>query len=38
MTCSAFDLWALDDTTVENGATEVLPGSHRWSETEFPGC
>ena len=29
--------WALDDTTVENGATEVLPGSHRWSETEFPG-
>ncbi len=32
---SAF--WALDDTTMENGATEVLPGSHRWSETEFPG-
>ena len=29
--------WALDDTTVENGATEVLPGSHCWSETEFPG-
>ena len=29
--------WALDDTTVDNGATEVLPGSHRWSETEFPG-
>ena len=29
--------WALDDTTVENGATEVLPGSHRWSEIEFPG-
>ena len=29
--------WALDDTTVENGATEVLPGSHHWSETEFPG-
>ena len=29
--------WALDDTTVENGATEVLPGSHRWSETDFPG-
>ena len=29
--------WALDDTTMENGATEVLPGSHRWSETEFPG-
>ena len=30
--------WALDDTTVYNGATEVLPGSHRWSEQEFPGC
>ena len=29
--------WALDDTTVENGATEVLPGSHCWSEVEFPG-
>ncbi|MGB1439860.1 MAG: phytanoyl-CoA dioxygenase family protein, partial [Luminiphilus sp.] len=29
--------WALDDTTVDNGATEVLPGSHRWSEQEFPG-
>ena len=29
--------WALDDTTLENGATEVLPGSHRWSATEFPG-
>ena len=29
---------ALDDTTVENGATEVLPGSHLWSETEFPGA
>jgi len=29
--------WALDDTTVDNGATEVLPGSHRWSETDFPG-
>lgn len=32
---SAF--WALDDTTNENGATEVLPGSHRWSAQEFPG-
>ena len=29
--------WALDDTTLENGATEVLPGSHRWAETDFPG-
>lgn len=30
---SAF--WALDDTTATNGATEVLPGSHRWAS--FPG-
>ena len=29
--------WALDDTTIDNGATEVLPGSHRWPETAFPG-
>lgn len=29
--------WALDETTQLNGATEVLPGSHRWAETDFPG-
>ena len=27
-------LWMLDDLTVENGATRVVPGSHRW--LEFP--
>ncbi|MEM9938573.1 MAG: phytanoyl-CoA dioxygenase family protein [Pseudomonadota bacterium] len=26
---SAF--WALDETTAENGATEIIPGSHLWS-------
>jgi ectoine hydroxylase-related dioxygenase (phytanoyl-CoA dioxygenase family) len=34
---SVSTFWALDETTLENGATEVLPGSHRWSETDFPG-
>lgn len=27
---SAF--WAIDDTTEDNGATEVIPGSHLWGE------
>lgn len=27
--------WALDDTTAENGATELLPGSHLWGSEEF---
>jgi ectoine hydroxylase-related dioxygenase (phytanoyl-CoA dioxygenase family) len=31
---SAF--WAIDDTTEENGATEVLPGSHKWSAAQAP--
>src|SRR5258708_37535253 len=28
-------IWALDDFTLSNGATEVLPGSHLWS-AELP--
>ena len=29
-------MWALDDFTVENGATVLYPGSHRWPETTPP--
>ena len=32
---SAF--WAIDETTEENGATEIIPGSHIWPENELPG-
>ena len=27
--------WAIDDTTEINGATEVVPGSHRWNGDEL---
>lgn len=29
--------WALEDTTENNGATELLPGSHKWAVQDFPG-
>jgi len=29
-------IWAFDDFTSANGATEVIPGSHRWDESRFP--
>jgi ectoine hydroxylase-related dioxygenase (phytanoyl-CoA dioxygenase family) len=29
-------IWAIDDFTADNGATEVIPGSHRWGD-ERPG-
>ena len=29
---SAATIWAIDDFTEENGATMVLPGSHRWED------
>lgn len=31
---SAF--WAIDDTTIENGATQILPGSHLWGDDKTP--
>ena len=27
--------WAIDDTTETNGATEVIPGSHLWSDADI---
>ena len=29
-------MWALDDFTENNGATELIPGSHRWGPFEAP--
>ncbi len=29
-------IWAIDDFTVANGATEVIPGSHRWGDERPP--
>jgi ectoine hydroxylase-related dioxygenase (phytanoyl-CoA dioxygenase family) len=29
-------IWAFDDFTGDNGATEVIPGSHRWGPDDAP--
>lgn len=34
--CGISAIWAFDDFTKDNGATEVIPGSHRWSAEDFP--
>jgi ectoine hydroxylase-related dioxygenase (phytanoyl-CoA dioxygenase family) len=35
MTLAITVIWAIDDFTADNGATELIPGSHRWG-TELP--
>lgn len=34
--CGVSAFWAIDETTAENGATEVLPGSHQWGDDIDP--
>ena len=35
--CLCNTMWALSDFTAENGATNVVPGSHLWDDDTYPG-